>query len=309
VGLISFVRREDPNSRDPRPVPRIFGPFTPLLAALCPQTESGRDDMRKTLLRAGYFEPVALGNFMAVRSFLMYPPIIAGLVGGYFYPGQTGLIFLGIGFVLGILGYSLPRVILNFQASARTEEIRRGLPTLMDTLGLTLSTGAGLPQALKTSGESVRRGFPELAREVRVVTAQAPLHSVSYALNQLRDRQPIPELGSLVFLLSQGDRLGTDITKGLWELSSSLQVTSRQRAEAAANRSNFYMIFPTVLCLLLAAGLSLAGPGLVQLFESNREVDRYIEQAKEQERKLREEVENRAKQGPGQPAPKQPPQL
>ena len=49
-----------------------------------------------------------------------------------------------------------------------------------------------------------------------------------------RRRQPIPELGSLVFLLSQAVRLGSDITRGLWELSASLQVTARQRAEAAA---------------------------------------------------------------------------
>jgi len=138
--------------------------------------------------------------------------------------------------------------------------------------------------------------------------AQAPLHSVSYALDQLRLRQPIPELGSLVFLLSQGDRLGTDITKGLWELSTSLQVTARQRAEAAANRSNFYMLFPTVLCLLLAAGLAIIGPGVVQLIDSNREVDRILDQAKEQEKKLRDEVEQNARKGGNRPQPKaQPP--
>jgi len=224
------------------------------------------------------------------------------------FDGPIGAIFVITGFVCAALGFALPRLILNIQANARTEEIRRGLPTFMDILGLTLSTGAALPAAMLAAAHSVRRGYPALAHEFRVVVAQAPLHSVSYALDQLRLRQPIPELGSLVFLLSQGDRLGTDITKGLWELSTSLQVTARQRAEAAANRSNFYMLFPTVLCLLLAAGLAIIGPGVVQLIDSNREVDRILDQAKEQEKKLRDEVEQNARKGGNRPQPKaQPP--
>jgi len=58
-----------------------------------------------------------------------------------------------------------------------------------------------------------------------------------------------------------------------------LQVNARQRAEAAANRANFFMIFPTVLCLMMAAGLVLAGPGVVQLIESQRQVDKIIQEA------------------------------
>ena len=134
-----------------------------------------------------------------------------------------------------------------------------------------------------------------------MVLAQAELRSLSDALERWRRRQPIPELGSLVFLLSQADRLGADITRGLWELSASLQVTARQRAEAAANRANFYMGFPTVLCLLIAAALVIAGPGVVQIIESNRVVDRYIDEAQEQERKL--EAERKAGRPLTPPAP------
>ncbi len=108
-----------------------------------------------------------------------------------------------------------------------------------------------------------------------------------------------------MFLLSQADRLGTDITRGLWELSASLQVTARQRAEAAANRANFYMGFPTVLCLLIAAALVIAGPGVVQIVESNRMVDRYIEEAQEQERKLNAEKKD-GRPGTPPPAPATP---
>jgi tight adherence protein C len=155
-------------------------------------------------------------------------------------------------------------------------------------MGLTLSTGASLRAAFASSGQAIRRGHKELSREVSVVSAHAPMRSLSHALEQWKDRQPIPELGSFVFLLSQADRFGTDITRGLWELSGSLQTNARQRAEAAANKANFYMIFPTVLCLLIAAGLVLAGPGIVQMVDSNRQVEQILREAKDQERLIKE---------------------
>ena len=234
---------------------------------------------------------------------ITYLPLVAGLAASVLTDGPVSLAYLLFAVVTGVLGYAVPRVALSVAADARSDRIRRGLPMLMDTLGLTLSTGATLPAALAASGEAVRRGYPELAHEVRVVLAQAELRSLSDALERWRRRQPIPELGSLVFLLSQADRLGADITRGLWELSASLQVTARQRAEAAANRANFYMMFPTVLCLLIAAALVIAGPGVVQVIESNRQVDRYIDEAEAQQRKL--EAENKTGR-PGTPAPAAP---
>jgi tight adherence protein C len=286
MSVITLAGREENPGEEP--TPRVFGPFTPLIAGFLPQSVEGRNSLRKALLRAGYFEPVAPVNFQAFRSMLTYLPLFAGEVGAVFTEDFISVSFFVTGAVVGLLGYCVPRLILAIQANRRTEQIRRGLPILMDTMGLTLSTGASLPAALSSSGQAIRRGHNELSREVSVVAAHAPMRSLSHALDQWKDRQPIPELGSFVFLLSQADRFGTDITRGLWELSSSLQTNARQRAEAAANKANFYMIFPTVLCLLIAAGLVLAGPGLVQMVDSNRQVEQILRDAKEQERLIKE---------------------
>jgi tight adherence protein C len=282
LGLAAFTlfetRDDDTN---PEPVPRLFGPFTPLIAGLLPSTASGRLAIQKDLLRAGFFEPVALINFLAVRSLTTYIPLLAGEILAVFTEDPISLYSFIAGILLAILGYAIPRILLSSIADSRTEEIRRGLPMLMDTLGLTLSTGASLPSGLLRSGEAIRRGNPELSREVRVVVAHGEMRGLSYALDRWKDRQPIPELGSFVYLLGQSDRLGTNITPGLWELSASLQVSARQRAEAAANRANFYMIFPTVFCLLVAAGLILIGPNLVRLDDLRSDIKLHIEKAKD----------------------------
>jgi tight adherence protein C len=286
MGTIALVRRREPDPETP--APRVFGPLTPAIAATLPATAAGREGVRRDLLRAGYFEPVAADNFQAVRSVLTYVPLLAGLIpAALLVDGPIAVAFFATGAVAALLGFFLPRLILWFLGRQREEEVRRGLPMLMDTLGLTLSTGASLPAALGASGEAIRRGYPELAREVRVMIAQARLRSLSHSLDQWKDRMPIPELGSLAFLLAQADRQGTDVTAGLWELSSSLQVNARQRAEAAAGRMSFYMIFPSVLCLLLAAGLMLAGPGIVQLLETKKTVDQILDEAKDHEQLIR----------------------
>jgi len=286
LGLFALAERREP---DPdRPAPRVFGFLTPAIAELLPSTRAGREALRRDLLRAGFFEPVAPLNFRAVRSLLTYLPLLGGLVPAVLLEGPLSVAFGVVGIVGGLSGFALPRVMLSLLAANREEQVRRGLPMLMDTLGLSLSTGANLPNALASSGQAIRRGYPELAREVAVVTSQGRLRSLSHALEAWKDRMPIPELGSFVYLLAQADRQGTDVTRGLWELSSSLQVNARQRAEAAANRVNFYMLFPSVLCLLLAAGLILAGPGIVQILDTNRAVERFLDEAQQNEKLIRQ---------------------
>jgi pilus assembly protein TadC len=286
LGVFALVERHEPDPN--RPAPRVFGFLTPVFAELLPSTNGGREAIRRDLLRAGFFEPVAPVNFRAVRSLLTYLPLLGGLVPAVLLEGPLSVAFGVVGIVGGLLGFALPRVTLSVLASGREEQVRRGLPMLMDTLGLSLSTGSNLPNALASSGHAIRRGYPELAREVAVVTSQGKLRSLAHALEAWRDRMPVPELGSFVYLLAQADRQGTDVTRGLWELSSSLQVNARQRAEAAANRVSFFMVFPSVLCLLLAAGLILAGPGIVQILDTNRAVEKILDEAQQNEGLIRQ---------------------
>ncbi|HUR54069.1 MAG TPA: hypothetical protein VMZ71_08050, partial [Gemmataceae bacterium] len=106
--------------------------------------------------------------------------------------GNVAFGFFIVGVFGGLIGYTVPRVILSAQAEGRMEAVRRGLPMLMDTLGLNLSTGASLPEALAASGEAIDRGYPELAHEVRVVTVHARLRGLDHALEAWKERMPIP---------------------------------------------------------------------------------------------------------------------
>jgi tight adherence protein C len=287
--------QDDPNSTEP--ARRWFGFLTPGIANMVPADEDTRKEVQLDLYLAGYTQPQMLDNFLSMRSVLTLGPIITGLVIALL--GPNWIIWYAVigGLMLGILGFAVPRVLLQAEGKARAERLRQGLPVLMDTLSMCLSTGNSLPDSFKRSGESLRRGYPDLYHEVRVVNRQAELRSLEHALLQWKDRIPLPELSSLVFLLAQGDKLGTDVTRGLLELSSSYRVNARQAADTAANQLSFYMLFPTVLCLLVSGGILIAGPGILAAVKQGVKIGDDLKQAEKKATDIREESKKAAEAG------------
>ncbi len=312
LGMAMIVNRDAPDETDPEPARPLFGPANAALANLLPSTTAGRASIQQDLWLAGYPQSAALNNFLCIRNLFTLTPVLLGFASALMaddtrigwasvtdYRPPVGLTLAAIGLLFGLLGFALPRLILRSLASARKERLQRSMPVLMDTLGLCLSSGAGLIDSLRRSGEAIRRGHPELSNEVRIVVRQAELRSLDHALMQWKRRIPISEVGSLVFLLSSSDRLGSGITQGLFELSASYRSNARQLAEAAANRANFYLLFPTVLCLLAAAGLMLIGPPLYKGLNESQYLFNAIDDATRQRQQLQQQLQNTAV--PGQP--------
>ena len=51
-------------------------------------------------------------------------------------------------------------------------------------------------------------------------------------------------------------------------MADNFRLTSRQRAEAQANRTSFWMLFPSVFCFWVAAAIMLVGPAYLQFFDT-----------------------------------------
>lgn len=305
LGMALVLNREVPDDPDPEPSRPLFGIGNAAIAGMLPTTAAGREAIQQDLWLAGYAQPSALNNFLCIRNLFTLTPIVLGLASALTaddtrigwasvtdYRPPVGLVLAVTGLLFGIVGFALPRLVLRSLANARRERLQRSMPVLMDTLGLCLSSGNGLVDSLRRSGEAIRRGHPDLAQEVRIVVRQAELRSLDHALQQWKRRIPIPEVGSLVFLLSSSDRLGSGLTAGLYELSASYRTNARQLAEAAANRANFYLLFPTVLCLLAAAGLMLVGPPLYKGITESKQLFDAVDDAQKQRERLQQDLQN-----------------
>ncbi|HKB04294.1 MAG TPA: type II secretion system F family protein [Gemmataceae bacterium] len=233
--------------------------------------KAGRDELQiaPELRRAGYYDPKALARFQAIRAALMLIPLFAtGFLALAADPSHLTSVLI-YGGIATALCFSLPRVYIAVMARSRRRQIERGLPVALDLISLGLLGGQNIQSAFQRVAEAVRPTFPVLAEEMELVLRQAELKTFPMALEQWADRSGIPEVQNLAVAISQADRLGVDVSNALMELSTNFRTGLRQRADAQANRASVWMLFPTILCLWIPAGIVLMAPVLFE-FQDKR---------------------------------------
>ncbi|MCS6850445.1 MAG: type II secretion system F family protein [Gemmataceae bacterium] len=266
------------------PERQFLGPLTSPLADLIPISASGRADLLQELRAAGYYSPTALTDFLAFRAVLVLVSLVATEVAALFVPTAHVLVTLLIGLIITGLTYSVPRLIVVAQGRRRARQIERGLPLAVDLITMCLSAGQNILFALNRVSRELRYANPVLSEELEIVRQQAELRSTEHALQQLAERVAVPGVRNLALILVQSERLGTDSAAALQEFADNLRITLRQRAEAQGNRISFWMLFPTILCFLTAAGIVLVGPAY-------QEFRRGLNETLEQARRARQEIE------------------
>jgi tight adherence protein C len=238
----------------------VLGDMTPALAGQVPMSAAHQAEIQQELRDAGYYRPTALMEYAAIRAMLIFLPLIVACLALLVVPEQHMLLVVVLGILGAMLGYSLPRVYLNYRARWRARQIERGLPVAVDLLTLGLSAGQNILTAFKRVSLEMRRSYPVLSQELQIVASQADLRSLEQALQELAARVRIPEVRTLALILAQSERLGTDIITALLEFASNFRLTMKQRAEAQANRASFWMIFPSLFCLWMPAAVLMVGP-------------------------------------------------
>lgn len=240
--------------------PMVLGSLTEAFAGQSPLTDTKRKAIEQELREAGFYSPRAVTEYSAIRAFLILLPLFAAGFVALFLDGvamfNVGLV--GIGFA--VIGYAAPRIYLGYLARKRSRSIERGLPAAVDLLSLGLTGGQNIFNSLTRVTHELRLSHPVLAEELRIVREQMEIANLELAMMQFANRTNIPEVRTLALVLSQSERLGTDIAQTLLEFSSNYRNTMRQRAESQANSASFWMLFPTIFCLWIPSLVILFGP-------------------------------------------------
>jgi tight adherence protein C len=250
-----------PIDDDPTPRGPWFGGFAPVLLGLVPTRPATRDALARELRSAGCSSgETAVDNVLALRALLTaLPLLIAGYV-GLVVPTDKVVIAAVVGVVTALVGFSVPRTWVQWKAKAHDRLAEKALPATLDLLSLSLAAGQGLTAAIGHTSRELRRAHPVMADELRVTLRFAEMHSLAFALEALCDRFPTGEMRTLALILEQSHRLGSDVAAALTQYADHSKTMLRQRAEAKANRTSFWMLFPTIFCLLMASAIILIGP-------------------------------------------------
>lgn len=260
----------------------VFGPLTEPMAKQLPLGEESQSEIDQLLVQAGYYSRRASTNFHAIRyAMVLFPILCTGLVALLVDRSQIPIVLI-IGAIATAIGFSLPRLHLDSRAKQRRRQYEQGLPVATDLLSVGLMSGQTINSALARVANEIRRRFPALSEELDIVRFQTEISTLTMALKQWARRVQMPEVNSLVTLLTQSERQGVDITEGLFEHAATYRAELRQRAEAQANRASVWLVFPTIFCLWLPAAMILVGPILFELRERRIEAAQFQQEIQQQ---------------------------
>ncbi|HVS37539.1 MAG TPA: type II secretion system F family protein [Gemmataceae bacterium] len=258
----------------------LFGGLTDAIGALVPLRAGAHEGVRKALLKAGFYHPSAFADYRAVRSLLTLFPLFFSLELALLWDGRGAILWtVGYGLLASMIGLSLPALYVRRRGERRSRQIKRALPLGLDLLSLCLTAGVNLLDAFAHVGRQLRATHPVLAGEMLLTHRQAELRSLGHALMRLADRVQTPDVSTVAYTLTQAEELGTNTSAALLELSSTIRTTLRQDAEAMANRTSFWMLFPTTGCLYVAAAIMLIGPGALQLIRDGANIQKTISES------------------------------
>lgn len=260
----------------------LLGDLTPAMAGQIPISEGDRTALERELRSAGYYRPTALMEYAALRGLLVVIPLLAAAVIALFFTESlnTGIYVWVGGIILAVLGYSIPRVYLYYRSKARMHAIERGLPTAIDMLTLCLGAGLNVLTSVRRVAQELHLPYPILADEMEIVSRQAELRTLEFALAQFAERVGLPQVRNISVILTQSENLGTDAVSILREYADNMRINQRQRAEELANKAPFKLLFPAYL-LAFGAGIFLIAPTALEFgeFQKSNLIQNSIRQA------------------------------
>src|SRR5579883_110892 len=221
--------------------------------------------LSQTLVQAGFTRSGALQAFHAVR---VVCALGAGLV-VLLLTLAMGLpnvsaIFYAI--CAGLLGATIPSVILGRRAAKRQQEIGRQVSDVLDLLVVCVEAGLGIFEAIKIVGNETERQNQAIGKELALVSGEITAGvTLGMALRNMAERTAVEDIKPLAATLIQSEQLGAQMAPALRASSDALRTRRRLRAEEAAQKTTVKILFPLVLFVLPAMIMVIVGPAIIQI--------------------------------------------
>ncbi len=226
-----------------------------------------KDDIsriRATLIQAGFRHPKGPGIYFGMRALaalvLPLPYLMANAVQWQMASGNLLVLFL-----LGTIGFYLPRGILDMKARRRQDRIDKALPDILDLLIVCMEAGLALQAAITRVGEEVQSISKEFYAELQITNAELrtgiPRET---ALRNLGERTGVQNVKALTGLMIQSEKMGASIAHSMRVHASFLRVKRSQQAEEIAAKLPVKILFPMLFFIFPAIFIVVLGPAVIQ---------------------------------------------
>lgn len=253
------------------PTGRFSGIWTHLERFAGTDDDKNRTALRLSLVRAGYYNPRAVGYYYGLRIFLAIGLALLVTVAVPTFGG--GLVPLNMVPVAGIafagIGYLLPLAYLTRRAKQRQLSVRESFPDALDMLLICVEAGLGLGAAVERVGLEMEAAHPVLSEHFKLIGLETRAgKSREVALKNFANRTGVDEVRSLVTLLHQSQQLGTNMADSLRVHAYEMRAKRMLRAEERANKLPVKIVLPLGFGILPCLLIVIFTPILIRIIRA-----------------------------------------
>ncbi|SPE29893.1 Type II secretion system protein [Candidatus Sulfopaludibacter sp. SbA3] len=233
--------------------------------SLMPGGEDWIRGSEKLLHQAGIRRKQAVGVYILLAIAFLLILVVGTLKLQNF---QVGTNLVGGLAAAGILGFMLPKMVLQRMVKRYRRKLQDALPDTVDLLGIVLGTGLALDQAMMRVSEEMEYIYPELAGEFGTVVMQVRAgQERGVAFNQFVRRTGIEDIKSLAAMIIQSEKFGTSLSVALKVYAEGLRKRRTLKAEEAVAKAGIKMLFPIVIFILPVLFVITLVPGLLSVMK------------------------------------------
>jgi tight adherence protein C len=223
--------------------------------------------LRQRLIRAGIFDPRAVGYFFAGRLVLAIAlAFLAFFVLPMFVTLSSTVSWLAV-IIGGMLGYVGPSFYLDRRINSRRDEHRAGFPDFMDLLVVCADSGLSMEASLERVGGELADTYPSLGANIHMTNLEIRAgRTMTDALEHFGDRLGLEEARSFATLIQQSAELGSSITDALRVYSDDMRHKRLSRAEEKAYSLPAKLSVPMMVCIFPVLFVVILLPVIVRLY-------------------------------------------
>lgn len=230
-----------------------------------PSKEGDLLQLKKELSYAGYRHASAPHLYFGVRTFLALSLAILSVLSLALF-GSIDLRNLLLTVFPAAIGYYLPQIILKSKIKARSNKIFRELPDTLDLLVICTEAGLGFEMALFRVSKELKDVAPVLSREFAQYFFETRGGVArNEALANLKHRNNSKGLESVIDVVIQSMRFGTDVAEALRVHSEAMRTERQQIAEEKGAKIAVKLTLPLVLLVLPALLIIILGPAVLKI--------------------------------------------
>lgn len=235
-----------------------------------PNADQSGGDIKLKFTMAGYrgdFPVLVYYAFKTILSICL--PILFLVFEFLFNPSAplTTIAFYALGLVA--LGYYGPDLYLKHAIKIRQREIFETFPDALDLMRVCVGAGLGLDAAIARVGKELEVNHTALGDEFRELSLQLRAGIArNDALKSLAVRTGVEDVNSLVTMLIQSERFGTNVSESLKIHADALRAKRRMQAQESASKVPAKLSIPMMLCIFPVLYIAILGPAMIAIYRT-----------------------------------------